>query len=1292
MMPPSETTPADLPSVEPPQSRYAPSWALKLWRTLARPPRGQDRSAELATESHGRLDRLDLWMVVVLIVGLLSMRAYNLGQPTSMYFDEVYHARSATEFLQDWNYHLPHNIFEWTHPPLAKYAIAAGITLFADDKVTGSANLGVPVHTAIVQERTAQSPGDKIVANTPIDYSLDFGDRVLVATGSEVRVYNLAARDLAYAYPISGVTTLSAPDAAGLVYAGTLDGKIFVLDTKMLDALRAGQVTTVPPPTQLVTSTGFAIAHLFAGEAPYLLAADDHGNVVSIDLGVDGGSIVGRGSVPGAADFASPGAGLLGTITNPQVLVAYQGGVGLLDVYGVTLGSTVATAAPATSLALNPDAISTNIYRYYVTAGNSLLLLRLDKSQSPVAISLESTQPLTVMPGPVSQVVFDEGTKLAQVLGQTPDGSGWTVYAVEGNGNAVFSDARLPFKPVTLGLDNAVTVSGIDTVTQMPGANREALLAFSPDGALASVDVGQFAFSWRIIGVLFGVLMAVCLYLLARLLFRRRSVGVLVALFCAVDGMTFVQSRIAMNDTYVAGFLLLAYLIFAVLWLRVWQHRALFWLGMPILGTVLGLALVSKWVALYAIASIGILILIRSALGRVAVVAGLIVGTGVLGWQALAEMSYTPNTGNIPLSAALIALACVVTVVATVAVIRTQLAPDKVFLGVVGILLASVLAAAALWVSPAPLNNGSPDYTFFLIMLAITAVAAALAAYRPIAWTRQEFRFTLFAPALFGLAIPWLLTFLALPIGFPLVLSATLKYSLLAGAAGLVLGIAAGLTFWLAGRLGFGPLASKPQHPDFLPPDPAPEGWLRLGSNFGLPAAWMAFCLALLPFLVYIALYIPVAMPWQAQTVQTGPLPALACWQVAPVSGVCEKAWPAGHTGQNLWDLTNAMYTYHNDLRDAHPAASPWWAWPLDLKPVWFAGGVDVPGASAAIYDAGNPVLWWLAIVGLAFVTWQAFRRRSLGLTLIVVAFFWQWLSWARIDREAFQYHFYTALPFFLLALAYFLAELWHGPSPRTWLLARVAGAIAALVPAFLWLSEPALCGLVRVNTSTYFGNAVCGTGLSHLSLPASILLIGVVLLAALLGLVLMSSHLERRLAGGHQDRYWLAVIFAPLVLGLILIGWLDLAGPSETLIWALPPVWPTLFWLSGGGLLAYLSLTATHPRRFVIGVGLLAGAAFLVLYPYLSATWLPGSLGNLYALLSPTWQYGFQFATDLQKGVTVKLLGSGSFSAIFLATSVAVVAAMLAVVRRASVRRQMIIEKANSDDSIVDPEQFTPE
>jgi len=47
--------------------------------------------------------------------------------------------------------------------------------------------------------------------------------------------------------------------------------------------------------------------------------------------------------------------------------------------------------------------------------------------------------------------------------------------------------------------------------------------------ASAAIDTGSHAFAWRLPGVLAGVAMAALLYLLARLLFRRREVAVILA-------------------------------------------------------------------------------------------------------------------------------------------------------------------------------------------------------------------------------------------------------------------------------------------------------------------------------------------------------------------------------------------------------------------------------------------------------------------------------------------------------------------------------------------------------------------------------------------------------------------------------------------------------------------------------------------------------------------------------------------------------------------------------------------
>jgi hypothetical protein len=1065
-----------------------------------------------AATARGRLDRLDVWVVAALLVAVLASRVYALGQPPRMYFDEVYHARGATEFLQDWRYGIPHDIYEWTHPMLAKYAIAGGIALFDDYRVTATADLGVPVKDAIVEEAWGTDTGTV------------GGDRVFVATGSDVRVFDLSTRALVHTYAIPGASALSEPTAAGLVFVGTADGSIYRIDTRSLDPQRAGTASAVEAPELLEVKAGFAIARAFAGSEPYLLVSDWQGNVVSIDTSVPGGEIVARALIPGAAGFAD--FGVPNTQPGVRLLVAYLDGVAIVQAGTLAIESTVSTDSPATSVAFNREA-SGGLYSVYVAAGRSVILVSAEASpDAEPLLDRGGYQPLATMPNVVTSLVFDEATGIVHALGRTPDGAGWTVYAIESNGNAVFSDAPLPFQPIALGLDNAVSSQPSGSVGESPQLDREELFAFGANGAIASVDVGQFTFSWRIVGVLFGALMAVCLYLLARILFRRRSIGLLAAFFSVVDGMLFAQSRMATNDTYVGGLLALAFLIFAVLWLEVPRRRLAFWLGMPALGVVFGLALGAKWEAFFAIACIATLILIRSALGRLVAVLGLCAATGVLGWLAI--------------------------------------------------------------------SDSAPNFTFFAIMLAITALAAAASARRPIAWTRDELRFAVAGPPVLGFLGPLVVAALSLTIGMPLSLGPLLLAAIECGVAGLAVGLVLGLAFWLAGHVGLGPLAASagPRGTS-----PAPTGWLRPGWGYGIPAAWTLLCLAILPLAIYVALYVPWSMPWQQQAASAQSLPAIACWQVDGETGQCTDAWPSGHTGQTLWDLTVQMYDYQNDLRASHPASSPWWSWPLDLRPVWLESGSTSSGLVSAIYDRGNVVLWWLAIPGMGFAVWQAFKRRGLGLGLVVVAFFWQWLAWARIDRATFEYHFFAALPFFLLGLAYFLAELWHGPSRRTWLLARVGLAGAMLLPAALWLARPSLCGLAGVDSSDYFGATICGSGYTG---PAGLGLPGL-------------------------------LIPALLVAGLV------------------------------GALLA---LAVRVPRHLVAGVCALAALFFAFYYPNLAAVPLPTPIQSDYMALTPTWLYGFQFATDLRLATAVQVVGVESACLVGVALVVAACSTWLARVR----------------------------
>ena len=762
----------------------------------------------------------------------------------------------------------------------------------------------------------------------------------------------------------------------------------------------------------------------------------------------------------------------------------------------------------------------------------------------------QGTHPL---PAPGTKVVYDEASQMVHILGLAPDApvpaagatpaGPWTVYVVEphgsieARGSAVFADARLAdgFTPVAW---------AADVEADWPSVDRQELLVFDPDGALSTIKIGSHAFAWRMPGVILGALTAACLYLLARILFKRRLVAGLVAVFVLADGMFFVQSRIGMNDIYVGFFIVAAYTLFAAVWTGWWRSRAAFWVGMPLIGALLGLALASKWVALYAIGGIALLILVRSALGRVVAILGLIALTGVLGYMAMSV----------------------------------------------------------------PEGQGFGNLTFLLVMVALTLLAVVVAIFHPIAWTDEEMRFGVIAPAALGA----LVFFGSVALGRSNAELVVGGFALTPLRLAIVLGLgslAVLVLFTLGGRLGFGPLAAPPAPDDpayrLEPPAPPPEGWLRLGWLLGLPVVWMAVCLAVLPIAIYVISYIPWAMVENHQLV-TG--------------------WPPGHTGQTLLDLTGQMYNYHNGLTTPHPASSPWWAWPLNLKPVWFYQEGLGAGTSAAIYDAGNLVIWWLSVPALLFVSVMAYRRRSLALALIMVGYAAQWIPWARIDRAAFQYHYYTALPFVVLALAYFVAELWHGASQATWRLARIGGAAAIVLPAAMWLFSRPLCWFVGVE-SVNPGSQACPAVIPDLVLTARTAGLAVVagvgcffLVRAVLALAENDSD-----ASGSGDGYRsLFLTGAAVALGFVAVALLpDTAILTLTSI----PVEPLV--LLAGLPLAYLALGVVggrDPRRYVVGFIAAVVGWFAVLYPNIAALPLPAAIVNAYQGIIPTYLYAFQF------------------------------------------------------------------
>ena len=582
-----------------------PSWTEMgpiawLRARVGETPFRPDRSASLDREPRGRLDRLDLFLLVVFVVGALVLRTYRLGEPARMHFDEVYHARTATEFLQSWRYDISHDIYEWTHPHLAKYAMAAGIVAFAGHDVASASDLGVPVRDAAIEPRREEPSGSGDRA----------GDRVWVATGSELVAYDLATRGVVARWALPGASAV-AFDETGLQAPGR-DGR----GRPVRPRHHACSTPTAAPTRRTPGSTPLPVTTRRGAGDPArrvprrlprggCILAD--GTVAVVDL--DAAEVVGTAALAGAADLAA-----VDDVTALLVLPAVvedprprprswprswaatqatyladldegrrghrqdrrrhddRGAHGPQDRdrrgraggRGVPAGvhDGGRRTAPASRSSTSPRATTATVELEGGAAGlaqvsgvddgTQLYVTSTDGTTGDPEITVISITGDRAENGPEvredfplpesgTRVVYDDAAELVYVLGTTPDGAGTTVYVVEPHGKSVFADHRLPFAPTALVLDHN---------KDFPTTSHGSLLAFAAGGEAASLDVGSYTFAWRLPGVIMGALTVAVLFLLARVLFRRRAVGVLVGLFVLLDGMFFVQSRIAMNDVY----------------------------------------------------------------------------------------------------------------------------------------------------------------------------------------------------------------------------------------------------------------------------------------------------------------------------------------------------------------------------------------------------------------------------------------------------------------------------------------------------------------------------------------------------------------------------------------------------------------------------------------------------------------------------------------------------------------------------------------------------------------------
>jgi dolichyl-phosphate-mannose--protein O-mannosyl transferase len=109
---------------------------------------------------------------------------------------------------------------------------------------------------------------------------------------------------------------------------------------------------------------------------------------------------------------------------------------------------------------------------------------------------------------------------------------------------------------------------------------------------------GDDPFGWRFSAALVGLLSIALIFFITRKLFNSYFLSITAATLMSLDGLHLVMSRTALLDIFLSFFILLAFyfLITDRLWLA---------------GIVMGLALGTKWSAVYVLAALGIYLLLR---------------------------------------------------------------------------------------------------------------------------------------------------------------------------------------------------------------------------------------------------------------------------------------------------------------------------------------------------------------------------------------------------------------------------------------------------------------------------------------------------------------------------------------------------------------------------------------------------------------------------------------------------------------------------------------------------------
>jgi dolichyl-phosphate-mannose--protein O-mannosyl transferase/Gpi18-like mannosyltransferase len=180
---------------------------------------------------------------------------------------------------------------------------------------------------------------------------------------------------------------------------------------------------------------------------------------------------------------------------------------------------------------------------------------------------------------------------------------------------------------------------------------------------------------------------------------------------------------------------------------------------------------------------------------------------------------------------------------------------------------------------------------------------------------------------------------------------------------------------------------------------------------------------------------------------------------------------------EDLFQYYKGVLWYEKSVSTAtHPYQSPWWSWPMMLRPVAYWQNFPPQGDVSTIWGAGNPVTWWAVIPAMTIMAVRATERPDLTRMFTVIAYLAYLVMWIPVSRILFLYHYMPSVYIGYLVLGGILADFWNGQT-EFWesfailitlfpaLIVGLGHMAVVLRPAFIPAQWRSMAGLPMVVT-----------------------------------------------------------------------------------------------------------------------------------------------------------------------------------------------------------------------------------